>query len=76
MCRREYVETAVVFGVLLAIRWVNAINPFPLNFDLFGYHGWYAVYVAIGFTLPVIMEKVVRRRKLSVIGFKLPTGKR
>ena len=76
MCRREYVETAVIFGVLLAIRGVNAVNPFPLNFDLFWYHGWYAVYVVIGFTLPVIMEKVVRRRKLSVIGFKLPTGKR
>lgn len=74
--RREFMEVAVIFGSLLAIRWVNAAISFPLSFCFFGYCGWYAVYVVLALTLPIIMEKIVRRRRLSVIGFKLPTGKR
>jgi len=75
---REYAEVAVIFGSLLITRWIDIVNPFPLNFGFAGtrYYGWYAVYVATGLTLPVIMEKIVRKRKFSVIGFQLPTGKR
>ena len=65
---REYIETGILVGCLLIV---------PLiKFNLFWYSGWQGAYLVFGVFSPLIMELVVRKRKLSVIGFRMPTNKK
>jgi len=65
---REYIEAGILVGCLLIV---------PLiKFNLFWYSGWLSAYLVFGVFSPLIMELVVRKRKLSVIGFRMPTNKK
>ena len=65
---RDYIEASVLVGCLLIV-------PF-VKFNLFWYSGWQSAYLVFGVLSPLIMELVLRKRKLSVIGFRMPTNKK
>jgi len=47
-----------------------------IRFDLLGYSGWLSAYLVFGLVVPPVMEWIVRRRSLSVIGFRAPINPR
>ncbi len=47
-----------------------------LKFDLLWYSGWLSAYLIFGLLAPLVMEIIIRRRPLSVIGFRMPTNRR
>ncbi len=65
---REYSETGILVACLLLV-------PF-IKFNLFWYSGWLSAYLVFGILSPLIIELVVRKRSLSVIGFRMPMNKR
>ena len=65
---REYIEVGILVICLL-------ITPY-IKFDLFWFSGWKSAYLLLGLCAPLVMELLVRRRKLSVIGFRIPVNRR
>ncbi len=70
---REYLEIAIIFGVLfiLLIIW----NIMGTNFPMVRVDEeatFLNLYALTSIALPLFIEKVIRRRSLSFIGFKLP----
>jgi membrane protease YdiL (CAAX protease family) len=65
---REYVEVAFVVLALLVI-------PF-IKFDLLWFSGWLSAYLAFLVLAPLVMEWLVRRQSLGVIGFRMPQNQR
>jgi len=70
--RRESAEAAILFVIILFVRWLKASFPSVFTWAVYVI----GVYLGIGLCLLIIMEKVVRRRNLSAVGFKLPTNKK
>lgn len=77
--KRECGEATIIFGVYLIVYWLkNSISnllwaSYPSTF------AWAvskSVYLGATLCLLFIMEKIVRRRSLSVVGFRLPINKR
>jgi membrane protease YdiL (CAAX protease family) len=65
---REFTEVAVLVGGLLIV-------PF-FKFDLLWYSGWLSPYLLFGLIVPFVMEFLVCKRKLSLIGFRWPSNRR
>jgi len=65
---REYLEVGILTACLL-------ITPY-IKFDLFWFSGWKSAYLVLGLCAPLVMELLVRRRNLSVIGFSIPVNRR
>lgn len=65
---REYLEVAVIAAGLLIVRHVK--------FELFWLSGWLSAYLIFGLLAAPVLELVVRRRSLSLIGFRFPTNRR
>jgi len=72
--KRECAEAALIFAVILVIRLLKNFYPFTstLNWAIY----IIAVYLGISLFLPFITEKIIRRRNVSSIGFKLPTNRK
>ena len=64
--RREYIEVALIAAGLLIVP--------HLRFDLVWYSGWLSAYLVFGVLAPLLMELLVRKRPLSVIGFQTPSN--
>lgn len=65
---REYIEVGILTACLLT-------TPY-IKFDLFWFSGWASTYFILGLSAPLVMELLVRRRNLSVIGFSIPVNRR
>jgi membrane protease YdiL (CAAX protease family) len=65
---REYIEVGILVVCLLII-------PY-LRFNLLWYSGWLSAYLIFGLLAPPVMEIMIRRRPLSVVGFRMPTNRR
>jgi len=72
--RREGAEAALIFGVILVIRWLKIFYPFTstLNWTIYVI----GVYLGVSLGLSLIMEGIVRKRSLSSIGFRLPMNRK
>lgn len=65
---REYVEVAFVVLALLIV-------PF-IKFNMLWFSGWLSAYLVFLVLAPLVMEWLVRRRSLAVIGFRMPQNGR
>jgi len=65
---REYLEVALIAAGLLIVPHVR--------FDLWWYSGWLSAYFVFGLLAPLLMELLLRKRPLSVVGFQRPRDPR
>ena len=68
---REYAEAIILFGAVLFIYWSKTFYPSLFTWGVYGTY-----YLVIGLCLLFIMEKIVRRRGISSVGFKLPINRK
>jgi len=64
----QFMEVAVIIAGLLAI-------PY-LNFKLLWFSDWRSPYLLFGLLVPLVIEVIIRKRSLKVIGFTMPTDRK
>jgi len=65
---REYLEVALIAAGLLIVPHVR--------FELLWYSGWLSTYLVFGVFASLLVELLVRKRPLSVVGFQTPSNAR
>jgi membrane protease YdiL (CAAX protease family) len=76
--RREYVEATMVFGIYMVIYslWHKVNDSLWAYSSMLAWVAGLSVFVVASLSLLFVMEIVVRRRRLSAVGFRLPTNRR
>lgn len=69
--KRECTEATIIFGVILIVRWLKTLYPSIFTWTIYN-----STYLIAGLCLLFIMERIVRKRSLSTVGFKLPTNRK
>ncbi len=68
--RREYSEAGIIFGVILAIYLLKGLFPAVFTWAVFA-----SVTLVVGLGLLFIMERIVRGRNISSVGFRSPINR-
>jgi membrane protease YdiL (CAAX protease family) len=69
--KRECTEAATIFGVMLIVYWLQTLSRSIFTWSISA-----CVYLVLGLCLLLVAEMLVRRRRISFVGFKVPTNRK